>query len=342
MLDRTREREMLVLNVLKKLGGRSSSSSLAEHLLNMGYRMSERTVRFYLKKMEGLGLTEKEGRKGYRITEKGIIETEVSRIIERVGFLSSKIDQMSYKMTFDLNSLSGTVVVNVTLVEPREFESRLPLVESVFQKGYTMGKLVTFFAPGENVGSITIPQGMIGIGTVCSITLNGVLLKHGIPCVSKFGGLLEIKNGKPNRFLEIIMYDGTTIDPLEVFVKSGMTDHLSAIRRGSGRIGASFREFPADSREKVKEIATRMERIRLGGFLVLGIPGESLLEIPVFEGRFGAVAVGGLNAVSILEETGAKTVSRALAGLVEFEKLFRFEEMGVRLKEMKKDFDFSL
>lgn len=338
MREEIKRREILILNVLKKLGGKGSSSYLSEHLANMGYRLSERTVRFYLKRMEELGLTEKDGKRGYRITERGIMETEVSRIIEKVGFLSSRIDQMAYNMTFDLNSLKGTVVVNVTIADPKEFKSRVSLVEEVFKRGYTMGKLLTFFKPGEKIGSISIPEGMIGIGTVCSISLNGVLLKHGIPCVSRFGGLLEIRNGKPSRFLEVIMYDGTTLDPLEIFVKGRMTDFMGAIRTGSGKIGASFREFPSDSRQEVREISHRMEKIGLGGFLLMGVPGHSLLEIPVFEGRFGAIVVGGLNAVSILEETGAKTVSKALAGLVDFERLFPFQEMKIRLEEVEKGF----
>ena len=47
-----------------------------------------------------------------------------------------------------------------------------------------------------------------------SITLNGVLLKHGIPTTSSFGGLLELREGRAIRFVEMIHYDGTSIDPL--------------------------------------------------------------------------------------------------------------------------------
>jgi hypothetical protein len=172
---------------------------------------------------------------------------------------------------------------------------------------------------------------MIGVGTVCSITLNGVLLKHGIPTVSRFGGLLELQNKKPTRFVEIVMYDGTSIDPLEVFIRSGMTDYLGAINTGSGRIGASFREFPAESRDLVEQLAEKMKRIGLGGLVRIGRPGQTLLEIPVSEGRVGAIVIGGLNPVSIFEETGVRAYSRALAGLIDFNKLFNYEEMESRI-----------
>jgi hypothetical protein len=171
------------------------------------------------------------------------------------------------------------------------------------------------------------------VGTVCSITLNGVLLKHGIPTISRFGGLLELQDKKPVRFVEVIMYDGTSIDPLEIFIRSGMTNYLGAIKTGNGRIGASFREFPAESRDLVEHLAERLKRIGLGGLMKIGKQGQALLDIPVNEGRVGAVVIGGLNPVSILEETGIRAYSRALAGLIDFSRLFRYEEMTGRIKD---------
>ncbi|MCX5798973.1 MAG: DUF128 domain-containing protein [Proteobacteria bacterium] len=252
--------------------------------------------------------------------------------MERVGFLSAKIDRMTYQMNFDLNTTSGTVVINITLVEPGQFAKNIPYISKVFADGYAMGHLMTFLAPGENLGHINVPEGMIGVGTVCSITLNGVLLKHGIPTVSRFGGLLELHDKKPVRFVEIIMYDGTSIDPLEVFIRSGMTNYLGAIKTGDGKIGASFREFPAESRDTVEHLAEKLKRIGLGGFVKIGRPGQSLLDIPVSEGRIGAIVIGGLNPVSILEETGVRVYSRALAGLIDFNRLFRYEEMENRIR----------
>jgi len=64
----------------------------------------------------------------------------------------------------------------------------------------------------------------------------------------------------------------------------------------------------------------------------VGWPGQPLFEIPVPEGRVGIVVIGGLNPVAILEETGTRINSRAMAGLVEYERLFHYNEMGARLK----------
>ena len=68
---------------------------------------------------------------------------------------------------------------------------------------------------GEKLGDVVIPGGMVGFATVCSVTINGVLLKSGVPTESKFGGVLEVRDSKPRRFVAIINYGGTTLDPSE-------------------------------------------------------------------------------------------------------------------------------
>jgi repressor of nif and glnA expression len=160
------------------------------------------------------------------------------------------------------------------------------------------------------------------------------LLARGIPAYSSFGGLLEIRDGKPSRFVEIIKYDGTSLDPLEIFIKGGMTSALAAVKTGNGRIGVGFRELPADSRDNVLELNKKLEDAGLGGFMMVGWPGQPLLEVPVNEGRVGAIVIGGLNPAATLEETGVKVGSRALAGMIEYEKLFHYSEMGERLKKL--------
>lgn len=154
------------------------------------------------------------------------------------------------------------------------------------------------------------------------------------PTHSSFGGLLELRNHKPTRFVEIIKYDGTSLDPLEIFIRGGMTDYAGAIKNGNGRIGVGFREVPADSRENVISLIETFKDVGLGGFLLVRWPGQPLLEIPVTEGRTGVVVIGGLNPVAILEETGIKRQSKALAGMVEYERLFHYKEMNDRIRAM--------
>ncbi|MDD5243637.1 MAG: NrpR regulatory domain-containing protein [Syntrophorhabdaceae bacterium] len=333
MIEKQKRKELLILNVLKNTEIPLTSTRIAGELKLLGHEVSERTVRLYLSRLDQDGLTTGNGKKGHQITERGVSEFDSSKIFERVGFLSAKIDRMTYQMNFDLNTTSGTVVINVTIVEPEQFAKSIPYISKVYADGYAMGHLMTLLGPGESLGHISVPEGMIGVGTVCSITLNGVLLKHGIPTISRFGGLLELQDKTPVRFVEIIMYDGTSIDPLEIFIRSGMTNYMGAIQTGDGRIGASFREFPAESRELVVQLAEKLKRVGLGGLARIGRPGQTILDIPVNEGRIGAIVIGGLNPVSILEENGVRAYSRALAGLIDFSRLFRYDEMANRIKD---------
>jgi hypothetical protein len=151
---------------------------------------------------------------------------------------------------------------------------------------------------------------------------------------SRFSGLLQIENKKPSRFVELIHYDATSIDPLEILIRAGMTDYTNSIRTGNGRIGAGFREIPADSRELVSHISERLERIGLGAFMEIGMPSQSVIEIPVSEGRIGAIVIGGLNPIAILEEAGHRVYSRALTGLMEYHRLFHYSELPDRLRAL--------
>lgn len=334
MTEKVEKKRLAILRVLKEAEQPLTSARITEELAALGQEISERTVRFYLQAMDRDGLTENLGKKGRRIAPRGLEELAAARVIEKVGFLSAKIDQMTYRMDFDLSTRSGTVVINMSVLDPEQLLRSAGHIRRVFKEGYAMGRLLTLLRSGERVGEIVVPEGKVGVGTVCSITLNGVLLQYGIPTYSRFGGLLEIQGKKPTRFVEIITYDGTSLDPLEVFIRSGMTNYVGAAEKGNGKIGASFREFPAASRNRVRALGQRLDEVGLGGLLKIGGPGQPLLEIPVGEGRIGAIVIGGLNPVAILEETGVHVYSRALAGLVDFERLFPYQEIETHLRRL--------
>ena len=332
-MNETVDRKRLgILAILAGAGRPLGSEEIRDILVDKGFEANDRTVRFHLLELDKLGLSSYKKKHGRIITEKGRAELARARVHEKVGFLSARIDRLTYSMSFDLASRTGAVIVNVSLIEKRQLARACPLMQRVFKAGYAMGSLITLFAEGERVHDSAVPPGCVGIGTVCSITLNGVLLAHGIPVRSRFGGLLEVENRVPTRFVAIISYDGTSIDPLEIFIKGGMTDYLGATSTGTGLLGASFREAPDASREEIVRIAREADQAGLGGFLEIGLPGRELYGIPVSEGLIGAVVVGGLNPVAILEESGIPVESKALSGLVEYSRLFPYTELKARAR----------
>ncbi|RPJ08449.1 MAG: DUF128 domain-containing protein, partial [Spirochaetaceae bacterium] len=189
--DKIEKKRLAILSVLKDSSEPLGSQTIMERLLPLHYDVSERTVRFHLQAMDSDGLTECIGRHGRVITEKGALELSRARVFERVGFLASRIDAMSCAMDFDIERRTGSVVINTSLVSQRELLYSYHHMLGVFAAGFCMGRLLTMFMPGERVGDLVVPKNMVGIGTVCSITLNGILLRHGIPVTSRFGGLLE-------------------------------------------------------------------------------------------------------------------------------------------------------
>jgi len=335
MSDRVERKRLLMMKILRESGLPLSSQKIQEQLTSRGMDISERTVRFHLQALDSQGFTNYKEKKGRYLTPKGLMELAKAHVYDRVGFLSSKIDDMTYKMTFEPDTATGAVLVNLSLVEKVHREAVASLVPPVFRSGLAHGSLITLLDEGSQVGDNVIPDGMVGIGTVCSITFNGVLMKNGIPVTSVFGGLLEIHDKAPDRFTAVIRYDGTSLDPLEIYITSGMTSTGEAATEGNGQIGASFREVPASARERVIETDERLKARGLGGFLKLGYPSQSLMDIPVGDGRAGLVIAGGLNAVAPLVEHGIPIRSKALSGLVEYSTLFPYEELPSRISALR-------
>jgi len=334
MKERVEKKRLAILRVLRNAGKPIASKTITDELFTMGYDISPRTIRFHLKSMDDAGLTEYSEKHGRFITEKGIRELEASRVYEKVGFLNAKIDQMAWRMNFNTSTQQGTVIINISYIRKNDLGRAVELLIPVFQTGYSMGQLVRLYREGEIVGKSKVPSGYAGLGTVCSFTFNGVLAKAGIPVESRFGGLLQIEKGEPVRFVEIINYNGTSIDPLEIFIQSGMTDFTGTAAEGSGRIGANFFEIPAEARREAARIVGRMEKLGLGNVLKLSYPEYPLLEIPINVGRVGGIAIGGLNPIAALIENKIDVISHAVSDVAEFETLFHFSALPQHLKKI--------
>jgi repressor of nif and glnA expression len=144
---------------------------------------------------------------------------------------------------------------------------------------------------------------------------------------SRFGGLLEMRGGQAVRFIELIEYSGTTLDPLEAFIRAGMTNVRACAASGAGIIGASFREIPSAAIEDAMKLQKAMRRKGLGGIMAIGQPNKPLLGVPVAEGRTGVIVVGGLNPVAALHEAGIRISMLSLAGLEDYRAFKDCEEL---------------
>lgn len=317
-----------ILRVLDAKHGRvTGSREIARQLMTHGIELTERTVRYHLRILDEKGFTKVFGKEGRKITQKGREELSQSLVSEQVGFVINKIETLAYLSDFDVWTKKGKIILNVTFFPENVFIPALKVMRNAFSSAYHMSDRVITARDGGSIGDVLIPEGQIGFGTVCSVTINGILLKAGVPVTSRFGGVLQVEGGEPSRFVALISYEGSSLDPLEIFIKSSMTDVTSAVTNNSGKILASFREIPVVCLEKARELKMKMEEERLGGILAIGNPNQKLLEMPVGTDKAGIVVVGGLNPIAAVEEAGIPTKSRAMSTLCDYSELVRFSEL---------------
>lgn len=177
------------------------------------------------------------------------------------------------------------------------------------------------------MGELYVPEGKVGFATVCSIVLNGVLLKAGVPMTAKFGGILQVKNGQPLRFVELIHYEGSSLDPSEAFIRAKMTSVGEVATKGEGKILANFREVPAPCGPLLEEVVRRLKAVGIGGVVSIGEVGGAVCEIPVDQNRIGVILMGGLNPVACAQEAGVEADNYAMSTLLEFRELRDFWEV---------------
>jgi len=200
-------------------------------------------------------------------------------------------------------------------------------MKPVFQQKLAVSSRVAVAEAGKILGDIAVPEGSVGFATVCSIVINGVLLKHGIPIDSKFGGILQMRGGKILRFVELIHYAGSSLDPSEIFIRGKMTSVQSVTQTGEGKILANFREIPALSRPLVERVMEDFAKAGLHGVLSIGHTGHPVCQTHVDMNKIGMILIGGLNPVAAVCEEGLPVDNKAMSTVMEFEKMREIETL---------------
>ncbi len=311
-------------NSAEPLGGRIISRRLKEQ----GIDLSERAVRYHLKMMDERGLTRPMGyRDGRSITPPGLEELRSALVCDKVGFVTDRLELLAYLTDFDLPARTGYIPIDVSLFARRDFPRALQTMKEVFEAGICASNLVAVATEGERLGETMVPQGRTGFATVCSAVVSGSLLKAGIPIDSRFGGILQMRNHNAIRFVDLIEYDGSTLDPFEVFIVGRMTCAGEAARIGAGKILASFYEVPMPSKSAVEAVLARLRSANLCNSVLLGKANEPLCEIPVRLSKVGLVLFSGLNAVAAAAETGIEITIKAMSGIIDVARLRSFRDL---------------
>jgi repressor of nif and glnA expression len=316
-------KEIEILRILSEFASPMGSTLLKRELRKRGFLLSERTVRYHLQLLEAKGFVLGHNRKGRTITQPGLEELSRSLATQRLGFTTTRFMSLAYSANYNPAVDSGTVVANVSLLDKSLQDKTMDTMKALHGMSLLSAPYLKLVNEKEEYFDVSVPKERFALFTVCNLTLDSILIHSGIPLFFKHGGLVQVVNRKPIRFVEIISYEGTTIPPLEVFVYRKMTSISRILETGSGMLLATLREIPAEAREKTVKILENQQKKGWGGVLVLGEPNEPVLGVPIGMDRFGICMVGGIVPGAAMVEEKEQNVTFAPHCIMPIEEMTR-------------------
>lgn len=310
---RTERKYIEILRILKEHSEPVGAKRLSELMADRGFVLSDRAVQYYLSYLDTMGFTEKVGNLGRLLTPLGRDETDNALVDDRIGFVISKLERLAYRSTFDPETSTGDVAYNLSIVPAESLEKVIVAFDEVVKSGCGFFKSYRIIDRDPR-----IPHGSVGFMTICSISMDGVFQRKGIPVKMAFGGTLEIEQGTPRRFKDLIGYRGTTIDPLELFISSGLTSISSFARTKTGIALANVREVPCAAKTQVEETIHQMNKC---GFIFPVGLGTQVFNLPNNPYRLSIVAFSGLNYIGNTVEHGIEIKTEIGAGNIQFSKV---------------------
>ena len=245
----------------------------------------------------------------------------------RIQFTSAKIEDLMFRTTFDPRSKEGELIVNVSIINSEDFDDVLRIFKMAASGGLALSPYLKVLHEGDSIGGMEIEKGKVGFATVCSITIDGVLLKSGILVKPKFGGVVQIKDGLPSRFTDLLTYVSTSIDPLEVLMSQEITSVTQILRTGSGKMLANVREIQMSARDDVERVLSDLMDAGISGIMEVGEPNTRVLDVPVERDHLGVVVIGGTNPMAMVQEHGIPIKINAMSTLVDFNELSLIDEI---------------
>lgn len=341
MPTKSQEKIIEILRILDEYDKPVGARIVAKELKNRGYDLGERTIRYHMQILDEKGYTQRMGYSGRKLTSLGKSQLKNGLIYDHVDFVFSKFEEMIYETNLDERIKKGNVVANVSRIILDEDslkdkrDNPIEVMKKVFSAGLAISPLVDI----EKKRQKDTKRNEFLIKTICGTTIDGILLKHGIPSLPIYGGLLKIKDYIPQRFTELISYKKTSIPPINAFVADGMTSVLNVLENGNGIIPANFRVIPEKSLETTKRIMDNLANIGINGIVSIGESGEKVLGINVNESFAGIAVTGGITPLCALKEMGNFVDVRLADELVDFEQLKPVNESVINTGKVKKAYE---
>jgi HTH-type transcriptional regulator, global nitrogen regulator NrpRI len=259
------------------------SVHLTEQLRERGYSLTERTTRLTLADLDEAGLTEKVGGKGRRLTPAGCAELERGGVRGRVDQVRERLAELTSRVTYDPTDDVGNVIVG-TAIAPASARARV-VRELRTLDASPLGPVPVSIEPAERAETDCIE-----ISAASSVTIDGVLLDHGIESDLETAGVIEYHpdpesvpyddpdaaahGGAVLRFVDVIGDERATLDMVSLLIEARRTSVGRALNGGTGLVVADNREVPLSTYDAALDLATAT-RDQLGGVIDLRRPRES-------------------------------------------------------------------
>ena len=230
---------------------------------------------------------------------------------KNVSFVLNKIYNLISNVDFDIETASGNIISNISFVEKKYVDDALEILNELYKikPEYCIGNRYAILDDGDD---------KVGIATICSLTIDGILTKYGINAIPNYSGILDIYEDN-KRFIELVSYKGSSVDPHEIFIKKNMHDVYGSLNN-SGKILASVHTIPYVSRDATKDI---LNTINDSGFEVLGIgqTNEYMYNAKIEKYHFGYVVAGGLNSIAAMKEKDIPVEVKSIEKIMDYDSL---------------------
>lgn len=228
----------------------------------------------------------------------------------KIPFILSKSWNLIQQADLNIEKKTGNIIANISYIEKENKEEAIDIMEKTYEK------YPTYINPHYNLINHPKNNNKIGISTICSLSIDGILIKNGIKSTPKYGGLLELT--EPPLFLELISYNGSTIDPHKIFIAKNMI----SITKNSGpnRLLASIKEIPYIARDYSISFLNKLSKI---GFSIykIGKPRELTYNAKADNYNFSIITESGLNIIAAIKEKGIDIEVKADTKIMPFEDM---------------------
>ena len=228
----------------------------------------------------------------------------------KISFLLSKTWNMIQQVNFNTNNKKGNIITNISYIDKTNLKKAISIMKNTYNEN------PQYINPYYKIINHPQNNNKIGIATICSLSIDGILIKNGIMSTPKYSGLLELT--KTPEFIHLISYNGSTVDPHKIFLSKNMTSITN--NNTPKKILASFKEIPYITRDYAVNLLDKINNI---GFSIykIGKPREVTYNAKADNYNIGIVAGSGLNPIGAIKEKGINIEIKAI------EQLMKFEEM---------------